>query len=792
MFRFFTSDLRRNLIKILCLTIGLAVGFVIVAKVFFETTYDSFYDDSDRIYYIASTVEYGGRFMEWTGTSGAIGKNISSYVPQVERVARVLPVWRGGEVIKTESGDLLRFENCCLADSGFFDIFPTQILSGDPRHILSEPAACMIPQSLADAMGGDVIGQSISCPELDAWIGQTLFRIGGVYKDFPPNSTLLNGIIVSMATGPEIFGASESIWVGNDRFTTYVKLIEGATAGDIDPLLIRMLYDNVDEETLRSSDYRVLLRPVSEFHERNDGIGSSLYILAVLAVLLIISAALNYLLVVLGQIPSRSREMAVRKCYGTSDASIFVRMTLEGIFFMGVSIALAVLVVFCFPELSRELLGRDVRELFAAPGLWMITAVIGVLILLVSSVIPGVIYSRTPVARAFRISVRGYRIRKLILLSVQFLVSGMLMCLMVLVVRQYVMILSLDYGIDHRNMAVARLKKVNAGVASRVVLSLEQMPGIEGVSTSATYLLGGSSGNLVSVDGHGDTDLAVADMYETNPDLFALAGMRFLQGGTFREKADSTVFEVIVDERFAGEMERLFGWDRGNIVGRGFRITEHKNPYNKEFTIVGVVNNVRRGMLEAKGVDVRPTVYFPGSGIYPRMYVRFARLDSESLREAQDLIDRLAPGGEIYLEPVSVSLRSNMAPIRLFATAVGIVGSAIFVITLIGLWGFTTDEVVRRSREIAVRRLTGTSVRGIVRLFCLEVLVVAFPALVAGGALALVVGRRFLAQYSERVSLSPGSMLVCLAVIAAVIVAVISLNVASVARDNPYRHLRSE
>ena len=41
-----------TLIKILSLGIGLAIGIVLIAKVCFELSYDSFYKDVDRIYQI--------------------------------------------------------------------------------------------------------------------------------------------------------------------------------------------------------------------------------------------------------------------------------------------------------------------------------------------------------------------------------------------------------------------------------------------------------------------------------------------------------------------------------------------------------------------------------------------------------------------------------------------------------------------------------------------------------------------------------------------------------------------
>ena len=71
MLRFFTSDLRRNITKIICLTIGLAIGFLLVAKIYFEDTYDTFFPDADRIYYVAESVTQNEEYKEYYQTPGA-------------------------------------------------------------------------------------------------------------------------------------------------------------------------------------------------------------------------------------------------------------------------------------------------------------------------------------------------------------------------------------------------------------------------------------------------------------------------------------------------------------------------------------------------------------------------------------------------------------------------------------------------------------------------------------------------------------------------------------------------
>ena len=48
------------LIKVLSLGVGLAVGVVLIAKVFFELSYDSFYKDIDRVYNINTWIPCRG------------------------------------------------------------------------------------------------------------------------------------------------------------------------------------------------------------------------------------------------------------------------------------------------------------------------------------------------------------------------------------------------------------------------------------------------------------------------------------------------------------------------------------------------------------------------------------------------------------------------------------------------------------------------------------------------------------------------------------------------------------
>ena len=80
----------------------------------------------------------------------------------------------------------------------------------------------------------------------------------------------------------------------------------------------------------------------------------------------------------------------------------------------------------------------------------------------------------------------------------------------------------------------------------------------------------------------------------------------------------------------------------------------------------------------------------------------------------------------------------------------------------------------------------------IVRLFCLDILKVALPSLLAGGAAAMIIGRKWLSQFTVQTSLSPLSLALCLLLLLVIILAVVAANSLRVARSNPVEHLRDE
>lgn len=154
---------RHNVMKILSLAIGLALGLVLIAKAAFEQNYDGFYEDSGRIHLIleAFPSRTESSLPEiYPTTPGGIAVYLRMLSPEIETSTRFTSLGEGSTFTLTESKDKLK-ATYAAADSCFFDVLSVDVLQGDPKEILSRPLYAMVSESIAGNIGEDAVGKTI-------------------------------------------------------------------------------------------------------------------------------------------------------------------------------------------------------------------------------------------------------------------------------------------------------------------------------------------------------------------------------------------------------------------------------------------------------------------------------------------------------------------------------------------------------------------------------------------------------------------------------------------------------
>ncbi|MBQ6210296.1 MAG: ABC transporter permease [Prevotella sp.] len=772
---------QHNWTKILCIAVGLAVGVVLLGKVGFEQSWDDFFPKSNRICVVCEDIIRDGEYKHFPQTAGAIAPALKRYCPQVEAATRYT-AFAGDMPIVTDDDKRVR-TNYALVDSCFFDVFPFRVLAGNAKKTLSQVDYCMIPRSLAEKLGGDIIGKKVWYNKRGGWA----LTVGGIYEDIPLNSKL-HGIevMVSMPTITKIMWDGRENWLGNDRYEGYVRLTDGISPDDLKPQIEKMKQENLPLDELKKAgvDMGFSLQPLIDYHSNDEGTRRMTWILSLLAIVLIGCAVMNYLLLVIGGISQRAREMAVRQCYGADARHIYNKVMAESVVHLLLSLALAALLLYLAKDTVEELTGASLPTLLTTGSNVGMVAATCLVVLLITGLVPGYIYTHIPVAAAFKNYSQSHRLWKLLLLGLQFASATFLIVLLMVVGRQYRMMVNDNPGYDYQTLGILDTNDLSGKQRQLIMDELRKLSTVESVTISFANLTKYQSGDNIYLPGDDHEYMNIADLYFVGDGYFNVMGIPVISGRTFTEQTD-TLCEVMVSRRFEERMKELAGWERA--VGKQVIVTS----FSKQHTIVGVYEDPRIGSIA--NPDTRGSVcfYSKNTDLMANILIRFHTMDG--LDDANKRLKEVVPDNpDITIYPYSQMMTELYTDAHRFRTTVLIGGLVALLIALIGLIGYLAGEIGRRQKEIAIRKVNGAKIADVLRLFQTDILRVALPATAIGAFASWYVARLWLEQFSEKTPLLPILFIVGALLVIAIILGVVWLGCYRVASSNPIEYLKSE
>ena len=771
------------LIKVLSLGVGLAVGIVLIAKVFFELSYDSFYKDIDRVYTINTWYSHQGEEKDYGQVSGAVAVGFMDEVPGVEAGTRTTYVFNGNTYLD-ENGNKLSGTLVC-ADTCFFQVFDRPILAGDPVKVLGKWGSVLVNRSFAEKMGGvqECIGKQICNADMDG----LKLTIEGVFEDFPKNGSLDYDILLSMDT----YGKnSTDNWLGNDRYKGYVKLMPGVDPNTLTDAIRKMqeAHQPLERIEAQGTSLRYFLKPFSTLHTSDPDVKSQVILLSIVAALLILISLLNYILIVISSMVKRSKEVGVRKCYGAEGKHIYGMLTKEALLHIVLSLVLAAVIIFAGRSIVENLLGVPFQTLLVPQSIMAIAAVI-LLVLVISIVVPAELYQRVPVYAALKNYTENSRNWKLGLLGVQVLINVFLVVMMLIIGRQYQKVSNADTGYDYKNLYYFDMFDGDRQALTRAHQTLKSLPEVTGVAASYNLPFEGSNGDNVYLPNDDRELFNIADQYECSPDFYDLMGIQFLEG---RAPRDSS--EIVVDEKFVTKMAEFTDWSDG-AVGKQIFVTGHDRSRDSEwsyFTISGVYKSYLIGNLT--GVDPRPSALFYGEigSMSSWMPHTFFKVRPEALPKVRQALEQALEGREINILSYEEQMRAAYDDSKKMRNTMALGAVFSLLIALLGLIGFIRDESLRRSKEMAVRKINGATTRDILGVFAVEILKLSAIMAVIACVAAFFVARRWLEQFAEKVSLNPLFFIGGAALVLLIVLAVVVLNCLRIARANPVESLKNE
>lgn len=328
-------NLARNkrfvVINVIGLSLSMAVFLALNGYVRFHLGFDQFYPDGDRIYRV-DYFEYqdGQPVLESARTHDRTALLVHTYVPQAVAVTRV---YNERAYIFTEDVKIVD-QDMLYVDSSFFKVFPVTMIMGDPSQALVAPKSVVISQKAAAQYFGtdDPMGKTLYFNE------RLPFIVTGVYEDIPSESSIDYDFLLSWST-LSFYG-----WVPRDGTFdspwtfTYIRLDKNATdVSSIERQLTQMANEHIT--TLRFKDHtaRHALRPYQQLHFLKPLTGEVkspvskvlLYTLISLSGFVLVAAWMNYINLSLAQSITRTGEIGVRRAFGASRGVIGGQFLME-------------------------------------------------------------------------------------------------------------------------------------------------------------------------------------------------------------------------------------------------------------------------------------------------------------------------------------------------------------------------------------------------------------------------------------------------------------------------------
>ncbi|CAN5386606.1 ABC transporter permease [soil metagenome] len=803
-----------SFINIVGLAVGIACCLLIMLYVQNEWSYDSFHTNSDQLYRAWVHEDYGDDEIYFKSTSPVIlAQTLENNIPEVEMVTRRYVFTN---LVKLPDQSESFFETVTMVDPAFLDMFDFQLLEGNAESVFNNPGSVLLTENMAREYFGDEnpLQEAISIR-----IGDTFenFTVTGIIQDPPSNSSIQYNFLIPFSNISRFFSENAQTSWFSVSTETYVLLHEQASSELIEPKLVSMMQTALGD--LYGADfaesgliYTVGLQPITDIRLNTDipeGIAAVSnpvfsYILAAIAFLILLIASVNFMTLSISRSSSRSKEVGIRKTIGAARHQLMCQYWGEALLLtvlaFGVGLVLAEILLPHFNLLS----GTELSLTFSGYSLlfWGLAAVF---ISLLSGIYPALVLSGfKPVdvlkGRLNLSADKNYFRQSMVVF--QFTLTIALVAATLVISNQLDYMRSTDLGYDKEQVVV-----LGTGLSTGPQISLldvleearrvkSRVQSEAGRSTDINQV-GMSSYTPVQPGGWVSADFREPGGRKrdfhfniVDHDFVDLYQIEVLQGRNFlpNDQRAIMVNQALVDD---------YGWENPigqKLPGQGF----------EDHEIIGMVANFHYESLHSTvkplALTINPSLLFSGvenqsfsQSPNPRISLR---LNTDNLPETMTRIEGIwnsvMPGTPFIYTFVDQAVDMQYLQEERLSSIVAFGSALAVIIACMGLFGLVSLMIVRRTKEIGIRKVMGASAICIVVLLNKEftkLVAISFIIAMPIGWLAL---SHWLNNFAYRIELGIGVFLLS-GIAALLVVWITSSSLSAIAAlMNPVKSLRSE
>jgi len=766
-----------SFINIAGLAVGIACSLLIFLWVCDELAVNGFHKNAKDIYRVVQDIRFSGRSMTVAVTQGPLGPSLQASVPEIVDTVRLNRV-----DMKLLGRTKPFYETVGMADGSFFRMFSFPLVKGDSASALSEPRSIVLSETMARKYfpGEDAVGRTLQAE------GSGDFRVTGVMKDFPRNSSLRFDFLV-----PFVFGRELGFPVGWDdsRYTTFVQVRNGVPADAV----VAKIADHLKGKPTSEKDARLNLQPFSKMYlypgvaaeqfPQGDIRNVRIFALAAFCILLI--ACANFMNLTTARSANRAREVGLRKVFGARRGQLVRQFYSECLILTATAFLLAVLAAGFFLRPFNALSGKELSfGLFGVPS--TLAVLVGLVLLtgFLAGSYPALFLSKFWPAKVLRGALsagsRGHGFRKALVIF-QFSVTALLLICTLFLRDQLNFMRRFRTGYDKEQVLTVRISDELRPKYEAIRAEILRDPDILGVTASANIPTRGYlySNTLWKWNGQNPQEETLIRGTCADVGFFGLLGIEILQGRDFvrTEKLDDT--QWIINE----EAARIMGFK--DAIGQP--LVQGGDVAGK---IVGVVKNYNFTVLREK-IDPLVIGYFPPLNQFLLAKIRPGKIP-DALRHVETVWKEFAPDDEFrygFLDEAADALYRSEERIGAILRSFSILAVLVACLGLFGLASFMAEQ---RTKEIGIRKVLGASTMRVVYLFSREFALWVVAANVIAWPAAYYFVQKWLRGYAYRITIGPGPFLFAAALALLVALGTVSYHLVRAARQNPAQTLKYE
>ncbi|MFC2121310.1 ABC transporter permease [Bacteroidota bacterium] len=796
-FKNFYKNIFYSGINIFGLALGITCSILIMMYITDELGYDKHHKKHKRIYRLEAEKTLSGKNDQYALTSIFLAPTLKDEYPEIENYCR-LWVYKGKVFFKYENKVFGEFGivNC---DSTIFDVFTYEFINGSAENALNRPRTLVITQSLANKYFGneDPVGKVI---EILGGYGD--HTVTGVIKDPPSNQHIKVECLRSMASITESYSpydysrnkAPGRFW-GTDKSFSFVLLKDKTIMQNVldkfPGFYDKYMRPIVDQNNV-NADYKLMATPLADIHFGRKltgdlSIGDKDYIIVfgIIGIFILIIACINYMNMATARATGRSREVGIRKVIGAHRSLLIRQFIGESMILSIIALIIALAAVLVIIPSFNTLSGKQLSFLsLLQPGFIAGIIIITIFVGFVSGSYPAFYLSSflpIKVLRGQKISSSAKGVLRKILVGFQFTISITMIAVTLIVSGQQKYITNMDLGFNRDNVIMIynyeRLSSKKFGAFREELLNYPNILSVATASSTLGYTWSEGFFGIESEDGL--SEITNISYMNVNYDFIDMMDIEFKDGRNFeRDRSTDSIQSFIINETAAVN----FGWG-DKALGRAINDGE----------VIGVVKDFHFNSIKIK---IAPIVLLPfrENDLRARIYIKTTGEDPSGTLDLikktyEEYFNSDWPFDGQFLDEVINRQYVSEQKLGVLFTDFSIL--TIFI-SCLGLFGLSSFVIGKRTRELSIRKVLGSSNSNIVLLVTKEFIFLIFLAIIPATFIAWLTMDKWMQSFEYKTSI--GLTPFILAAIFALIIAVLTITFHSLkaARTNPVNALKHE